>query len=399
MKTYKIITCVFLFTSMFTQACQKDDETQGNPTPVPPEEEVPSSEFNYIYNQGTDGFELYRIPAIVKSKSNTLLAFAEARKARSNGDSGDIDLVVKRSSDNGKTWSKQITIWNDGQNTCGNPVPIVDDRGRIHLLMTWNFQTDKWGAITNGTGEDSRRPYYTYSDDDGITWAQPVEITSSVKKEKWDWYATGPCHGIQIQKGIHKGRLVAPNYFTTRESGKVTSYSHIIYSDDYGKTWKPGEPTPVGGVGECSVAEIGEGTLMLNMRADEGFYRKSCTSIDGGLTWSSPQISIDQIDCKCQGSILSIGGAVFLSNAASATERINMTIKKSTDNGKNWKGQYTVYEGNSGYSDIVELSDSQIAIIYEGGEKRYTDGLAFKVEKKNYIFITVYCCDIVIGLF
>ena len=379
MKTYKIITCVFLFTSMFTQACQKDDETQGNPTPVPPEEEVPSSEFNYIYNQGTDGFELYRIPAIVKSKSNTLLAFAEARKARSNGDSGDIDLVVKRSSDNGKTWSKQITIWNDGQNTCGNPVPIVDDRGRIHLLMTWNFQTDKWGAITNGTGEDSRRPYYTYSDDDGITWAQPVEITSSVKKEKWDWYATGPCHGIQIQKGIHKGRLVAPNYFTTRESGKVTSYSHIIYSDDYGKTWKPGEPTPVGGVGECSVAEIGEGTLMLNMRADEGFYRKSCTSIYGGLTWSSPQISIDQIDCKCQGSILSIGGAVFLSNAASATERINMTIKKSTDNGKNWKGQYTVYEGNSGYSDIVELSDSQIAIIYEGGEKRYTDGLAFKV--------------------
>ena len=379
MKTYKIITCVFLFTSMFTQACQKDDETQGNPTPVPPEEEVPSSEFNYIYNQGTDGFELYRIPAIVKSKSNTLLAFAEARKARSNGDSGDIDLVVKRSSDNGKTWSKQITIWNDGQNTCGNPVPIVDDRGRIHLLMTWNFQTGKWGAITNGTGEDSRRPYYTYSDDDGITWAQPVEITSSVKKEKWDWYATGPCHGIQIQKGIHKGRLVAPNYFTTRESGKVTSYSHIIYSDDYGKTWKPGEPTPVGGVGECSVAEIGEGTLMLNMRADEGFYRKSCTSIDGGLTWSSPQISIDQIDCKCQGSILSIGGAVFLSNAASATERINMTIKKSTDNGKNWKGQYTVYEGNSGYSDIVELSDSQIAIIYEGGEKRYTDGLAFKV--------------------
>ena len=379
MKTYKIITCVFLFTSMFTQACQKDDETQGNPTPVPPEEEVPSSEFNYIYNQGTDGFELYRIPAIVKSKSNTLLAFAEARKARSNGDSGDIDLVVKRSSDNGKTWSKQITIWNDGQNTCGNPVPIVDDRGRIHLLMTWNFQTDKWGAITNGTGEDSRRPDYTYSDDDGITWAQPVEITSSVKKEKWDWYATGPCHGIQIQKGIHKGRLVAPNYFTTRESGKVTSYSHIIYSDDYGKTWKPGEPTPVGGVGECSVAEIGEGTLRLNMRADEGFYRKSCTSIDGGLTWSSPQISIDQIDCKCQGSILSIGGAVFLSNAASATERINMTIKKSTDNGKNWKGQYTVYEGNSGYSDIVELSDSQIAIIYEGGEKRYTDGLAFKV--------------------
>lgn len=221
--------------------------------------------------------------------------------------------------------------------------------------------------------------YSTYSDDDGVTWASPVEITSAVKKEKWDWYATGPCHGIQIQKWTNRGRLIAPNYFTTRENGKVKSYSHIIYSDDYGKTWKPGEPTPVSGVGECSVAEIGEGTLMLNMRADEGFYRKNSISQDGGITWSNPQASNDQIDCKCQGSILSIGQSVFLSNAASATERINMTIKKSSDGGKSWKGQYIVYEGNSGYSDLVELSDSQIALIYEGGEKRYTDGLAFKV--------------------
>ena len=233
MKTYKILTCIFLMTSLFTQACQKDDDSQDTPVPPSPEEEVPASQFDYVYSQGVDGYEVYRIPAIVKTQSNTLLAFAEARKARSNGDSGDIDLVVKRSSDNGKTWSKQIMIWDDGQNTCGNPVPIVDDKGRIHLLMTWNYQTDKWGTITNGTGENTRRPYYTYSDDDGVTWASPVEITSAVKKEKWDWYATGPCHGIQIQKGTNRGRLIAPNYFTARENGKVKSYSHIIYSDDY----------------------------------------------------------------------------------------------------------------------------------------------------------------------
>ena len=73
---------------------------------------------------------------------------------------------------------------------------------------------------------------------------------------------------------------------------------------------------------------------MLNMRADEGFYRKNSISQDGGITWSNPQASNDQIDCKCQGSILSIGQSVFLSNAASATERINMTIKKSSDGGK-----------------------------------------------------------------
>lgn len=102
MKTYKILTCIFLITSLFTQACQKDDDSQDTPVPPSPEEEVPASQFDYVYSQGVDGYEVYRIPAIVKTQSNTLLAFAEARKARSNGDSGDIDLVVKRSSDNGK---------------------------------------------------------------------------------------------------------------------------------------------------------------------------------------------------------------------------------------------------------------------------------------------------------
>ena len=86
-------------TSLFTQACQKDDDSQDTPVPPSPEEEVPASQFDYVYSQGVDGYEVYRIPAIVKTQSNTLLAFAEARKARSNGDSGDIDLVVKRISD------------------------------------------------------------------------------------------------------------------------------------------------------------------------------------------------------------------------------------------------------------------------------------------------------------
>ena len=94
MKTYKILTCIFFMTSLFTQACQKDDDSQDTPVPPSPEEEVPASQFDYVYSQGVDGYEVYRIPAIVKTQSNTLLAFAEARKARSNGDSGDIDLVV-----------------------------------------------------------------------------------------------------------------------------------------------------------------------------------------------------------------------------------------------------------------------------------------------------------------
>ena len=93
MKTYKILTCIFLMTSLFTQACQKDDDSQDTPVPPSPEEEVPASQFDYVYSQGVDGYEVYRIPAIVKTQSNTLLAFAEARKARSNGDSAFANLL------------------------------------------------------------------------------------------------------------------------------------------------------------------------------------------------------------------------------------------------------------------------------------------------------------------
>src|SRR5690606_9994976 len=151
------------------------------------------------YAEGTYGYEVYRIPAIVRTKKGTLLAFAEARKKKSNGDSGDIDMVVKRSENNGQTWSYMTTIWDDGANTCGNPVPIVDEEtGQIHLLMSWNSGADTWGTPTGGTGKDTRRPYYTSSSGGGKTWSTPVEITSSVKKAHWAWYATGPVHGIQL---------------------------------------------------------------------------------------------------------------------------------------------------------------------------------------------------------
>lgn len=374
---YFLLIC---FLAVVLVACGKDNE------PIPePEEENPPEETNdevVVFKEGTGGYEVYRIPAIVETKAGTLLAFAEARKKKSNGDSGDIDLVVKKSEDGGKTWGQATMIWDEGANTCGNPVPIVDQQtGKIHLLMTWNHGDDNWSELTSGTGADTRRPYYTWSDDDGVSWNEPREITSEIKHATWDWYGTGPVHGVQLSVGENEGRLVAPCYFTTKENGQRKDYSHVIYSDDHGQSWTMGEPTQSDQVGECTVAELENGTLMLNMRTSAGSYRKYCLSNDGGKTWGEMQTDYALLDPKCQGSLLnaSVDGQhlLFFSNAASA-ERTNMTVKVSFDDGTSWSRKIVIHEGPSAYSDLVFVGGQDVGVFYEGGEGRPYESLRFR---------------------
>src|SRR5690606_3877854 len=123
----------------------------------------------------------------------TLLAFAEGRKGGCS-DTGDIDLLLKRSFDGGKTWGKLQVVWDDGENTCGNPAPVVDrETGQIFLLATWNLGTDHEKEIIKGKSKDTRRVFVSASVDDGETWKPMKEITKRVKRKAWTWYATGPC--------------------------------------------------------------------------------------------------------------------------------------------------------------------------------------------------------------
>ena len=123
-------------------------------------------------------------------------------QGREGGDSGDINLLMKRSEDNGKTWSKEQIIWDDGSNSCGNPCPVVDrETGRIWLFMTWNDGEDHETKIIQKTSKYARLPFSCYSDDDGITWSTPTDISSTCRDTTWGWYATGPGFGIQVKKG------------------------------------------------------------------------------------------------------------------------------------------------------------------------------------------------------
>jgi len=142
---------------------------------------------------------------------------------------------------------------------------VVDRQtGTIWLLSTWNLGSDHEKRIIDGTSKDTRRVFITSSTDDGLSWAKPKEITSDVKQPDWTWYATGPGNGIQLSKGKHKGRLIIPCDHI--EAGTKKYFSHVIYSDDHGRSWQLGGSTPDDMVNECAVVQLDNGDLMLNMR-------------------------------------------------------------------------------------------------------------------------------------
>lgn len=379
---FRVICCSVVLLAV---ACKSDDSSDptGNPNPVPPPPPpVPApTGLNYIFQERTDSYSCYRIPAIIKAKDGSLLAFAEARKANCK-DEGDIDLVMKRSTDGGKTWGAMQMIWSDGANTCGNPAPVVDQNtGKIHLLMTWNLGEDHIADINAGTSKDTRRVYYTASTDNGLTWAPAKEITASVKKPAWGWYATGPCHGLQILTGKDQGRLLIPCDYIEKQPNRG-SYSHVIYSDDAGATWKIGgiSPTEAGG-NESTVAELSDGRLMLNMRNNSP-VRKVVTSTDGGLTWTGLSPDYGLVEPVCQGSLISHKvnnvHTLFFSNPASSS-RTNMTIKMSVNDGSAWTKSFGVHTGPSAYSDLVMVADDKIGIFYEGGTSNPYQGIAFQI--------------------
>ena len=325
-----------------------------------------------VYTSGTDGYNTYRIPSVIVTTKGAVLAFAEGRRA-GRGDAGDIDLLVKRSTDGGRTFSAQQTVWDDAQNTCGNPCPVVDQAtGTIWLLSTHNLGTDREKQIVAGESEGTRTVWITKSTDDGLAWAEPVEITATTKKPGWTWYATGPGCGIQLTNG----RLVVPCDYIA-EKGELWS-SHVIYSDDHGATWKLGGSAPPK-TNECEVVELADGRLLLNMRNynREHTCRAIATSSDWGQTFS--QVSYDEtlVEPICQASIRRYSlsaddgkNRILFSNPSEAKARKEMTVRLSYDECKSWPVSKVLHAGPAAYSCLGRLSDGTILCLYERGDRQ-----------------------------
>ncbi len=340
-----------------------------------------------LFVRGQEGYHTYRIPSLLVTKKGTLLAFCEGRK-NSASDTGDIDILSRRSSDGGKTWSAMQLIWDDAANTCGNPCAVLDQKtGTIWLLLTHNLSGDHEAEIKMHTAKGTRTVWISHSTDDGKTWTKPTEITSTTKRPEWNWFATGPGVGIQLQNGKHRGRLVIPCDYSYLDplSSKSEGGSHIIFSDDHGKSWA------IGGIvqpqmNECQVVELadGRGTLLLSMRNHpKGSTRAQSFSYDDGAIWSEPEHQAELLDPTCQASILRCNfpqkngrGRILFSNPASHRRR-NLTVRLSFDDGKTWPGSKVLWEKDAAYSCLAALPDQQIGCLYERGETNANEKITF----------------------
>ncbi|WP_167616688.1 sialidase family protein [Maribellus sediminis] len=349
-----------------------------------------------LWKTGEGSYGGYRIPSAVCTTKGTLLAFAEGRN--NGGDTGDIDLVMKRSTDNGITWSEEFVIWNDSLNTCGNPCPVVDaETGRIWLWMTWNDGSDHETEIIFKTSKSPRVPFLCYSDDDGLSWSEPVDMSSSCKNPEWGWYATGPGFAIQQHNSKYKGNLVIPANHSyddpegSLRNGPFSYGAHVIISKDHGKTWQISSPI-MPGCNESQVTELEDGTLLMNMRSYNNKYSRAIsTSDDGGENWSPITHDYQLVESKCQASILHYGDYLeksfhLFSNPAVPVGRSHMTIKVSSNNCESWEKGILVDENPAAYSCLVKLANGNIGLLYETGLRNPYETIRFISLDKEFLF-------------
>ena len=331
-----------------------------------------------VYQAKDGGYFVHRIPALLATGKGTLLAFCEARSG-SASDSAPTDLVLRRSLDDGKTWTPAQIVARFPGFTVGNPTSVEDTKtGIIWLLMTANPAGVTEKEIDDGSPKGGRTVWITHSTDDGAHWAAAKEITSSTKKSNWTWYATGPGNGIQLESG----RLVIP--CDHKVAGTHAFYSHVIYSDDHGETWKLGG-TAGPETNESAVVQLADGSLLLNMRSYAGQHQRAvAVSHDGGLTWSKVRLDPTLNEPVCQASMVRDTAArgdrkdrLLFSNPADTAHRDRMTVRLSYDEGKSWPVARLIYAGPSAYSSLAVLRDGTIGLLYERGETSAYEEIEF----------------------
>lgn len=350
-----------------------------------------------VFAKGEGGYNCFRIPAVVRTQDrNTLLAFAEGRHNDCD-DTGDIDIVLKRSTNDGKDWGGIELVADGAGDTRGNPVPIVDrESGRITLLSTHNPGPE----CSETSDKCTRTPYLQHSTSpDGKGWTDPAKQTQLTKKEWNTWYATGPGHGLQLTQGEHRNRMVAGINF----EGDNARGAGLAYSDDGGTTWKLGATSDDTGTElkpqELNLLETVDGDIYTAARnnygnddTDSTGNRADAISKDAGGSFDGPFALVPELrGPKVQGSVvrlratsagdpnnLILFSGPYNPDTDMAHRRHTMRIRTSTDEGASWQETGTVVDATwAGYSDLINLGGGWAGILYEAGPEDARDTIRY----------------------
>jgi len=343
------------------------------------------------FQSGVGGYASYRIPAVVEAADGAVLAFAEGRRGGSS-DTGDIDIVLRKSTDGGCTWGPQQLVADHGTNTIGNPAPVVDPAsGDLVLLSVRNGPVTE-AQILRGeaSAEDTRRVFVQRSTDDGKTFSAPQELTSAVKLPDWRWYATTPGHGIALRSGrllIPANHSIAPPAGSTDTGAEAKYYGgHSLYSDDGGRTWQIGyvddKPDGYINVNESTAAQLPDGRVYFNTREHNGTApgnRADAYSLDGGKTLQKPfRPQATLVGPVVQASLLSIRDLLIYSGPADPAARAAMTLRVSKDNGVTWESALAISGLPAAYSDLVDLDQNTVGLLYETGDFGANETITFR---------------------
>ncbi len=339
-------------------------------------------EFSDVFVSGKEGYKQIRIPSVVVTKQKTVLTFAEGRAVAS--DQAENDIILKRSTDGGRSWGKLQLLHDDGKHSLNNPTAVVEqESGRVFLMyqrIPGHLKEHSKNTATGYDGTNIYRNLLLWSDDDGLTWSKPLDVTRTTKRAtNATTIASGPGIGIQLTRGPHKGRLIIPF-----NEGPYSQWNNFaVFSDDRGATWRFGENVPgaflpdakIGQrsqINEVQMVELSDGSVRLNSRQFAGAkVRKTSVSKDGGLTWS-PVTDVPELrDPSCNASILrysfddATGQGLVLYSGPDSTKRDNGTIHLSRDDGATWPARRVLWPGSFAYSVLTRLTDGTVGCLFE----------------------------------